>query len=129
MSQRVIVVEDDLLNRMLFTTWLEDRACVVDEFGDGRDVCEAARAVLPDLIVMDICLPDVSGVELIERLKSDPALDNIPVLAVTGYAAKEDETRIRSAGACAYLRKPVKQQDFNQAVDRLLASRPIAIAC
>ena len=68
MSQRVIVVEDDLLNRMLFTTWLEDRAWVVDEFGDGRDVCEKARAVQPDLFVVDICLPEVSGVELIAQL-------------------------------------------------------------
>jgi two-component system cell cycle response regulator DivK len=127
-SQRVIVVEDDLLNRMLFTTWLEDRACVVHEFGDGRDVCEKARHVEPDLFVIDICLPEVSGVELIEQLRSDSAFERIPVLAVTGYAAKEDESRIRSAGACAYLRKPVRQKDFNLAVDRLLASRPAVIA-
>lgn len=128
MSQRVIVVEDDLLNRMLFTTWLEDRACVVDEFGDGRNVCESARAVLPDLFVVDICLPEVSGVELIAQLKSDPALRPIPVLAVTGYAAKEDESRIRSAGACDYLRKPVRQRDFNRAVDKLLARRPVRVS-
>lgn len=128
MSQRVIVVEDDLLNRMLFTTWLEDRACVVDEFGDGRNVCESARAVLPDLFVVDICLPEVSGVELIAELKSDPALRPIPVLAVTGYAAKEDESRIRSAGACDYLRKPVRQKDFNRAVDKLLARRPVRVS-
>ena len=128
-SQRVIVVEDDLLNRMLFCTWLEDRACVVDEFSDGRDVCETARAVQPDLFVVDICLPEVSGVELIQQLKSDPALGRIPVLAVTGYAAKEDETRIRSAGACDYLRKPVRQKDFNHAVDRLLASATVEASC
>ncbi|MGV3555816.1 MAG: response regulator [Croceibacterium sp.] len=128
MSQRVIVVEDDLLNRMLFTTWLEDRACVVDEFGDGRNVCESARAVLPDLFVVDICLPEVSGVELIAQLKSDPALRPIPVLAVTGYAAKEDESRIRSAGACDYLRKPMRQKDFNRAVDKLLARRPVRVS-
>lgn len=128
MSQRVIVVEDDLLNRMLFTTWLEDRACVVDEFGDGRNVCESARAVLPDLFVVDICLPEVSGVELIAQLKSDPALRPIPVLAVTGYAAKEDESRIRSAGACDYVRKPVRQRDFNRAVDKLLARRPVRVS-
>jgi two-component system cell cycle response regulator DivK len=127
-SQRVIVVEDDLLNRMLFTTWLEDRACVVDEFGDGRNVCETARALLPDLFVVDICLPEISGVELIAQLKSDPALRPIPVLAVTGYAAKEDESRIRSAGACDYLRKPVRQKDFNRAVDKLLARRPVRVS-
>ena len=71
-SQRVIVVEDDLLNRMLFCTWLEDRACVVDEFSDGRDVCETARAVQPDLFVVDICLPEVSGVELISSSSPTP---------------------------------------------------------
>ena len=128
MSQRVMVVEDDLLNRMLFCTWLEDRACVVDEFGDGRGVCDKARAAPPDLIVVDICLPEVSGVELIEQLRSDPALGRIPVLAVTGYAAKEDETRIRSAGACAYLAKPVRHKDFDQAVDRLLAVHSAVVA-
>ena len=122
MSQRVLVVEDDLLNRMLFCTWLEERACKVDEFADGRGLCEAARSVRPDLIVLDIRLPEVSGVELIERLKSDPALRPIPVLAVTGYTAKEDEARIRGAGACGYLRKPVRHRDFNEAVDRCLAN-------
>lgn len=124
MSQRVLVVEDDVLNRMLFCTWLEERACTIDEFGEGREVCEAARAVRPDLIVLDIRLPDVSGVELIEQLKSDPALSPIPVLAVTGYTAKEDETRIRRAGAYGYLRKPVSHKDFNQEVDRCLAGAP-----
>lgn len=128
-SQRVIVVEDDLLNRMLFCTWLEDRACVVDGFGDGRNVCEKARAVRPDLIVVDIRLPEISGVELIEQLKSDPALRCIPVLAVTGYATKEDETRIRTAGACGYLRKPVTHKDFDRAVDRLLAARVPEHSC
>jgi len=123
-TRRVIVVEDDMLNRMLFCTWLEGRACEVEQSRDGRDVCEKARALSPDLIVMDIHLPEVSGVTLIEQLKSDPSLGAIPVLAVTGYAGKEDETRIRTAGAREYLRKPVTHQDFTQAVDRLLASRP-----
>ena len=122
LPKRVIVVEDDFLNRMLFGMWLEDRAYEVEQSRDGHDVCEIARALLPDLIVMDIRLPDVSGVTLIEQLKSDPALGRIPVLAVTGYTSTEDERRIRSAGACAYLAKPVTHKDFNRAVDQLLAA-------
>ena len=122
MSQRVLVVEDDLLNRMLFCTWLEDHAYEVEQSKDGHDVCEIARTMLPDLIVMDIQLPEVSGVTLIERLKSDPALGRIPVLAVTGYTSSEDERRIRSAGARGYLPKPVRHRDFSRAVDQLLAA-------
>lgn len=120
MTKRVLVVEDDLLNRMLFGTWLKDHACEVEESTDGCDVCERAHTQRPDLIVMDIRLPKVSGVTLIEQLKADPALGGIPVLAITGYATTYDEDRIRSAGACDYLRKPVSHKDFTDAVGRLL---------
>lgn len=128
MTKRVLVVEDDLLNRMLFCTWLKDHACEVEESTDGDDVWERAHALRPDLIVMDIRLPKVSGVTLIERLKADPALDAIPVLAVTGYATTYDEDRIRSAGACDYLRKPVSHKDFTAAVGRLLVEDASASA-
>ena len=85
MPQRVMVVEDDLLNRMLFCTWLEDRACVVDEFGDGRNVCETARAVHPDLIVMDLGWgPSMrERIGTIHALRAEEELRSVPMLAVT----------------------------------------------
>ena len=87
---------------------------------DGREVLETARELVPDLIIMDIQLGGVSGVDLIEAAKRDRALQDIPVLAVTAFAAKGDEDRIRSAGAAGYLSKPVSISPFMNAVRGLL---------
>ena len=87
---------------------------------DGREVLETAREMVPDLIIMDIQLGGVSGVDLIEAAKRDRALQDIPVLAVTAFAAKGDEERIRSAGAAGYLSKPVSISPFMNAVRGLL---------
>ena len=81
---------------------------------------ERARAFAPDLVIMDIQLPRISGLELIEALKADEALRSIPVLAVTAYAGKGDEERIREAGAEGYLAKPVSITPFLQAVGQLI---------
>lgn len=75
---------------------------------------------MPNLIIMDIQLPNVSGLELIEALKGDPELRPIPVLAVTAYAGKGDEDRIREAGAEGYLAKPVSITPFMVAVRKLV---------
>ena len=87
---------------------------------DGRDALEKARAFSPDLIIMDIQLPNISGLDLIEAAKQDPALRAIPVLAVTAYAGKGDEDRIRDAGAEGYLAKPVSIGPFMAAVRTLM---------
>ncbi len=125
MAKRVLVVEDDFLNRMLFCAWLEAGDFEVDPVADGSDVLERAHAFDPDLIIMDIQLPNVSGVDLIEALQADPALHEVPVLAVTGYVGKGEELRVRTAGASDYLPKPVTNKVFVAAVERLLQSPPL----
>ena len=117
-----MVVEDNDLNRKLFCDVLKANGFEVDPVADGEQVLETARLNEPDLIIMDIQLPGISGVDLIAAAKKDNALKQIPVLAVTAFAAKGDEERIRSAGAAGYLSKPVSIMPFMNAVKELLPS-------
>jgi two-component system cell cycle response regulator DivK len=121
MAKRILVVEDNDLNRKLFCDVLKSQGYVVEPVGDGRVALESARSFAPDLIIMDIQLPNISGLDLIEAAKLDPVLRPIPVLAVTAYAGKGDEERIRHAGAEGYLAKPVSIGPFMAAVKGLLA--------
>lgn len=120
MAKRILVVEDNDLNRKLFCDLLKANGFAVEPIADGRDVLVRAREFVPNLIIMDIQLPNVSGLELIEALKGDPELRPIPVLAVTAYAGKGDEDRIREAGAEGYLAKPVSITPFMVAVRKLV---------
>ena len=89
---------------------------------DGSNVVAAAKKSEPALVIMDIQLPNINGVELIAQLKADKALKHVPVLAVTAYAGKGDEERIREAGAQDYLAKPVSIGPFMASVRKLLAA-------
>lgn len=122
MPKRVLVVEDNDLNRKLFCDILKANGFTVEPVADGGDVLGVARSFSPDLIIMDIHLPHVSGLDLITALKKDQALSHVPVLAVTAYAGKGDEERIRGAGAAEYLSKPVSIRPFIASVERLFAA-------
>ncbi|WCT77676.1 response regulator [Novosphingobium humi] len=124
MAKRIMVVEDNDLNRKLFCDVLKSQGFTVEPVGDGLEALDKARAFVPDLMIMDIQLPNISGLELIEGAKADPLLRAIPVLAVTAYAGKGDEDRIREAGADGYLAKPVSIGPFMAAVKRLLENTP-----
>lgn len=115
-----MVVEDNDLNRKLFCDVLSSNGYEVEPVADGKLVLQTAREARPDLIIMDIQLPGISGLDLIEAAKKEPALASIPVLAVTAFAAKGDEERIRDAGAADYLSKPVSIMPFMNAVNGLL---------
>jgi len=119
-AKRIMVVEDNDLNRKLFCDVLRANGYEVEPVADGKQVLPTARSTKPDLIIMDIQLPGVSGLDLIRAAKSDAALEQIPVLAVTAFAAKGDEKRIREAGAADYLSKPVSILPFMNAVKGLL---------
>ena len=99
MAKRILVVEDNDLNRKLFCDVLKANGHEVVPVADGRNVVATAQRFVPDLVIMDIQLPHVSGIDLIGQLKADAALAGGPVLAVTAYARKGDEERIRDAGA------------------------------
>lgn len=120
MAKRVLIVEDNELNLKLFTDLLRAHAFVVEPLRDGLQVLERAREFAPDLVIMDIQLGAVSGLDCIEQLKADPVLKVVPILAVTAYAGKGDEERILSAGAEGYVSKPVPVMKFLEAVQGVL---------
>ena len=119
-AKRILVVEDNDLNRKLFCDVLKANGHEVVPAADGNNVIATARKFAPDLVIMDIQLPGVSGVDLIAELKDNGDLAKVPVLAVTAYAGKGDEERIRGAGAEDYLPKPVSIGPFMAAVRRLV---------
>ena len=121
MEKRILVVEDNDLNRKLFCDILTANGFAVEPASDGSMVIETARGFKPDLVIMDIQLPNISGLELISALKKDATLSSTPVLAVTAYAGTGDEERIREAGAEGYLAKPVSIHPFLNAVRKFVA--------
>ena len=122
MGQKILVVEDNELNLRLFCDLLRVHGYEAEPVRDGREAVDRARAFAPDLIVMDIQMPHISGLELIDQLKADAELKAIPVMAVTAYAAKGDEERIRDAGAEGYVSKPISVIRFIEAVRELLTA-------
>ena len=120
MTKRVLVVEDNELNLKLFCDLLRAHEFAAEPVRDGREAVARAREVAPDLVIMDIQMPHVTGYELILELKADEALQAIPIMAVTAYAGREDEERIRAAGADAYVSKPISLARFMDAVGALV---------
>lgn len=119
-AKRVLVVEDNELNLKLFCDLLRAHEFVVEPVRDGREAVARARDFAPDLVIMDIQMPHVTGYELILELKADETLARIPVMAVTAYAGRDDEERIRAAGADAYVSKPISLARFMDAVGGLI---------
>ena len=120
MTKTILVVEDNKLNMTLFTDLLEADGHTVLQAGTGTKGFELACERRPDLIVMDIQLPDVSGLEVTMKLKADDALRAIPVLAVTAFAMKSDEKMARDAGCDSYMSKPIDVRKFLARVRKLL---------
>ena len=120
MSKKVLIVEDNELNMKLFHDLLEAHGIGTIETRDGTRVLEIARAERPDLILMDIQLPEVSGLEVIKWLKSDDELKTIPVIAITAFAMKGDEQKIREGGCEDYISKPISVTRFLEVVDTYL---------
>lgn len=121
MPKRILVVEDDLLNRMFFSATLEAHGFDVRMVTDGAHVLAATKEFAPDLITMDINLPNISGVDLIKKLRADRQFKATPIIAITAYVGKGEEARIRRAGASDYMAKPVSIKPFMDSVERLLS--------
>lgn len=120
MPKKVLIVEDNELNMKLFNDLLEAHGYETLQTQDGFKALEMAREHKPDLILMDIQLPEVSGLEVTKWLKDDEELASIPVVAVTAFAMKGDEERIREGGCEAYLSKPITVMTFIETVRRFL---------
>lgn len=114
----VLIVEDNELNMKLFHDLLDAHGFATIQTRNGFDAISLAREHHPDLILMDIQLPEVSGLEVTKWLKEDDKLRSIPVVAVTAFAMKGDEERIRSGGCEAYVSKPISVVMFLETVRR-----------
>ncbi len=120
-SKKVLIVEDNDLNMKLFNDLLEAHGYDTLQTRDGVEALKLARQHRPDLILMDIQLPEISGLEVTKWLKEDDDLRAIPVIAVTAFAMKGDEEKIRGGGCEAYIAKPISVASFLRTVERFLA--------
>lgn len=120
MPKRVLVVEDNELNLKLFCDLLRAHEFAAEAVRDGRDAVSRALSFEPDLVIMDIQLPHISGTEIIGHMRADSRLGHVPIMAVTAYAGREDEERIRAAGANAFVTKPISVTRFIEEVKELL---------
>ncbi len=119
MPKTILIVEDDVLSMKLETDLLQAHGYDILQSVDGKDVVQLTREHHPDLIIMDIKLPGISGMEYTKMLKADDALKDIPVLAVTAFALKGDEERILEAGCDGYIAKPISVPHFLETVANL----------
>ncbi len=122
---KILVVEDNALNIKLFCDLLAAHGHETEGVTDSRFALDAARDFKPDLVITDIQLPHVSGLELMEMIRADDGLRQVPIMAVTAYAGVGDDERIRAAGAQAYVSKPISVLRFAEAVEELLEAGPI----
>lgn len=120
MAKKVLIVEDNELNMKLFHDLLEANGYDIVETRSGINVMNLAREHRPDLILMDIQLPEVSGLEVTRWLKDDDELKSIPVVAITAFAMKGDEERIRQGGCEAYISKPISVPRFIETIKSYL---------
>ena len=125
LDKTVLVVEDNDVEMRLFTALLEVGGYNVLQAKDGMEGWRMAREHRPDLILMDIQLPGISGLEATKRLKADETLKSIPVITITAFAMAGDEEKIREGGCDAYIVKPISLPNFLQTVERF-ANRVVA---
>ncbi len=117
----ILVVEDNELNMKLFHDLLEAHGYSILQTRDGMEALKLARQHKPDLILMDIQLPEVSGLEVTKWIKEDDELKSIPIIAVTAFAMKGDEEKIREGGCEDYIAKPISVAKFLDTVQRYLS--------
>ena len=120
MPKKVLIVEDNELNMKLFAELLEAHGYETRQTREGLKAIGIARRFNPDLIIMDIQLPEVSGLEVTKWIKNDETLADIPVVAVTAFAMKGDEKRIRDGGCSAYIAKPITVTSFLETVRKFV---------
>ncbi|MCZ6863027.1 MAG: response regulator [Alphaproteobacteria bacterium] len=120
-TKTVLIVEDNELNMKLFHDLLEAHGYETLQTRDGIDALKLAREHKPDLILMDIQLPEVSGLEVAKWIKEDDELKSIPIVAVTAFAMKGDEENIKQGGCEAYIAKPISVARFLETVEHFLS--------
>lgn len=126
MKKRILIVEDNDLNLKLFRDLLTAHGYDTIETKEGMEAIDLTKSKHPDLILMDIQLPEISGLDVTRHLKADAAICDIPIIAVTAFAMKDDEEKILSAGCEAYISKPISIVPFLNTVRRFLGEEEMA---
>lgn len=126
MKKRILIVEDNDLNLKLFRDLLTAHGYETIETKEGLEAIDLTRSQHPDLILMDIQLPEISGLDVTRRLKSEDVMRDIPIIAVTAFAMKDDEEKILAAGCQAYISKPISIVPFLNTVRRFLGEEELA---
>jgi CheY-like chemotaxis protein len=121
MKKRVLVVDDNDLNLKLMTYLLATENCEVLTAVDAQQARRTLSESKPDLMLLDLQLPDMDGLQLTRLLREDPDTANLIIVAVTAYAMKGDEERAMAAGVDGYVTKPIAKEEFRKTVSRLLA--------
>lgn len=125
MKKRILIVEDNDLNLKLFRDLLTAHGYDTIETKEGIEAIRLTRDERPDLILMDIQLPEISGLDVTRRLKADADIRDIPIIAVTAFAMKDDEEKILAAGCEAYISKPISIVPFLNTVRRFLGEEEL----
>lgn len=112
MAKKVLIIEDNVQNRYIFTLLLKHNGYEAVEATNGNDGLDKAKSECPDLILLDIQLPDIDGYEVTRKIRSDTALSSIPIVAVTSYAMVGDREKALDAGCNGYIEKPINPETF-----------------
>ena len=120
MPKKILIVEDNELNMKLFADLLDAHGYETRETREGLKAISLAKTFQPDLILMDIQLPEVSGLEVTKWIKDEQGLADIPIVAVTAFAMKGDEKRIRDGGCAAYISKPITVSTFLETIRKFV---------
>ncbi|SRR5258708_2831739 len=125
--KRILIVEDNELNMRLLNDVLEAHGYDIRQSAEGKPVLALTRQFRPHLILMDIQLPDISGLDACRELKADPETRDIPVVAVTAFAMAGDESKARAAGCEGYITKPIRLSEFLETVEQFMAGPPLPV--
>ena len=120
LRKTILVVEDNELNMKLFEDLLQAHGYRILTTKDGKEALRMAKEHRPDLVLMDIQLPEISGLEVTRLMKADPDIRHIPVVAVTAFAMKGDEEKIRQGGCEGYISKPISVSRFIETIQKFL---------
>ncbi len=121
MKKKILIVEDNPQNMKLMEMLLEAKGYILLEAIDGEQAIDVATTERPDLILMDIQLPKMSGLEVTRRLRQLPAFNHIPIIAITAYAMKGDKEKFIEAGCDAYLAKPIDTRELPKVISEMLS--------
>lgn len=120
MAKKILIVEDNDLNLKLFKDLLEAHGYETIEIRDGLEAVPIVKRHRPDLILMDIQLPEISGLDITKKIKADKDICDIPIIAVTAFAMKDDEEKILRAGCQSYISKPISIVSFLDTIRKFL---------